>query len=179
MMIKPLKYLLASTLSVLLIGQAQAASCEISGQNLLVAYEKARSNGFKFACGMLKKKTKFLKGKPRPYWHFSNNKKLYSLPGRLGCKGRALTSQHVRAKFFAGKTKHGWSIVDVQARGQPGTIKKNLAANSVRASVYRVTLSGKANIGQSFDYYIRKLILRHPSKSCGNIQSTLTDAFGQ
>jgi len=145
-------------LSFLLIGVSsdQAATCTIQGQNLVVAYSKARVNGYKFKCSDL-----------------NIAKSVYSVPGRLGCKGRRKNPMgEIYVRLFSGKAlNHGWKISDASARGGPGTISKTTNIG--------IGLKAKPPLMSKYDYYISKLFLKHSSKGYSNISSVITDAFGQ
>lgn len=153
-----LRVITASLMCVLLASSpAIAATCSITGQHLLSAYAKAKGNGFKFQCS---DSTRTHKG-------------FYSLPGRLGCKGRKTSVSKMVVFLFTGKkVKNGWKISDVTARGS-GTISKSLGSEKLRLIVDGISFMAK------YDIYITKIKLKHASKSCNNnLNVTLTDAFG-
>jgi len=149
-----------AVLSVLFIGMGSvhAATCTIKGQNLVVAYTKAKGNGFKFTC-----------------WDMNDTSRgFYSVPGRLGCKGRKNVPTPLWISLFS-KTNskmNGWKISSVTARGGPGSTTKDMRG-------YEVQLTTNVPLLAKYNVYITKMKLSHRTKACSNINSVLTDAFGE
>jgi hypothetical protein len=136
---------------------AIAATCTITGQNLVVAFAKARSNGYIFHCEDA----------------FATARGFYSIPGRLGCRGRKNVPYEFHVILFGSKTpQNGWIIQDVTAAGGPGSTRKSLQS-------HQVYLTTDVPIMAKYNIYITKMKLKHRSKSCSNIRSVITDAFGQ
>ncbi|NKB20919.1 MAG: hypothetical protein GKS01_10510 [Alphaproteobacteria bacterium] len=135
--------------------QAHAAECKVSGHWLVVAHQKARSNGYKFKCSI----GTFI---PTAWQCVGRIKNLYQVPllaAEFGCK--------------KGKLKNGWVLAKANLDGHPGAIK--VAAN--KNCISRFLANPKFGLG--FSYRLTTFSIRKRGASCNNMPAVLTSAFGR
>jgi len=144
-------------LTIILPQHLVADTCTIQGNDLVVAFSKARSNGYNFYCKDM-------------YYTASG---FYSVPGRLGCRGIKRLPSDLTIFLFGGKLpQNKWVIESVYAAGGPGSTRKVYSDN-------RVILHTGVPILSKYNVYITKMKLKHRTKNCNNINNVINDAFGQ
>ncbi|NKB20920.1 MAG: hypothetical protein GKS01_10515 [Alphaproteobacteria bacterium] len=160
-------------------GIVHAAECKVSGHWLLLAYNKALSNNYRFSCSS---------GAFKPY------------PTGLTCEGRhgvrgnsgVIGSSKLHAKFFmrgpngAYGLRNGWKISSYKARGGPIHKIKwtrlkggKRTKNSKRTDHKLIYFKAAVKIGKKFSYRMTRFSIKKNGASCNNMPAVLTSAFGQ
>jgi len=178
MNMKCIPIVIAISLSSLTTIPTFAGTCTISGQSLLTAYTYAKNSGLHFL-GEAQSRT----GKRKPLY-VTKSGKLYTVPGKIGIKGRAPRPSKISAYFFKGHgLKHGWKISSVRHGSNPTGAFKYITSTSTSTKINLVS-TDKLSIGKSYDYFITRIVFKNakPSKTCGNDlvtqQMALRDIFG-
>lgn len=139
---------------------AVAGTCVISGQGLVTAFALAEQEGYRsFGVGIRKKGNR-------------RHGKIYTVPGRLGVKGRAKSGVLKAAGYFfkphrtTQRLKGGWKITDVRYGGTPTAVGHKILNGTY---VYLYTRDFLTNF-QTYDFYITSFTLTHPQpgRKCGN-----------
>ena len=143
------------------IGNAVAGTCVIRGQGLVSAYVLAEQEGFRsFGLGYRNKGSSTRWGK------------IYTVPGKLGVKGRATAViRKAGASFFrprraAQHLRQGWKITDVRYAGSPTAVGHKILNGTY---IYLYTRD-KIPVARQYNFYITSFTLTHPqpSRKCGS-----------
>lgn len=149
--------------------QQAPTRCEISGDNLLIAYSRAKQNGFEFRCFSKGRKSR-RNGKVR----VRGEQKV------IHCSGTTSRGdeQRFNATFFSGKPLNGGWRYDVSAPNPDGSGYRLSSRPSIRKSLSDTGLSVTSRtIQQTGTQYQISLSALYLMKENGNCAKVISEAF--
>ncbi len=160
-----------------------AAECELKGVNLFNAYNKAVNNGNKFGCWIRVnkrdswKKDNTFRAMPHALFcqHISETSVWTKIAGMVNNVGSKITGQKAEfniyhsMSFFRTGLKNGWKISRYSVSG--GGTKKNTSGK-------RILFESRKDAMKNWKISLNRMWIKKNGANCSNINSVITNAFG-
>lgn len=162
----------------------QNGACEISGHNLMMAYQRAINNGNRFLCMKKRATFKSNNSEDSPSWHHSDHYVYIPTPSGLLCQytplndpTKPLLNRNINngtytfsLSLFRNGLRNGWKIADYTAHG---------GGTKINTSGRRVLFQKKRDGTQRFALTLKKMWIKKNGFSCNNMNAVLDSAFGR